>query len=110
MLLASNVQSASDTTGFEAQWAEKAQAASATATNFINFCSGKALTNGLQVKSGSCNDIVMGDIPSTANMVSQIITFPEVGKVSKLKAHQTFQIKVQATNLDAGSFTNPDNT
>jgi hypothetical protein len=52
----------------------------------------------------------MGDIPSTANMVSQIITFPKVGKASKLKAHQTFQIKVQATNLDAGSFTNPDTT
>lgn len=111
MLLASNVQSASDATGFEAQRAEKAQAASATApNNFINFCSGKTLTNGLQVKSGSCNGIVMGDIPSTANMVSHIITFPKVGKASKLKAHQTFQIKVQATNLDAGCFTNPDTT
>lgn len=111
VLLASNVQSASDATGIDAQNAGKAQAASSTApNNFINFCSGKTLTNGLQVKSGSCNGIVMGEIPSTANMVSQIITFPEVGKESKLKAHQTFQIKVQVTNLDAGSFTNPDTT
>ena len=111
ILLASNVQNASDARGIDTQNAEKAQAASATApNNFINFCSGKTLTNGLQVKSGSCNGIVMGEIPSTANMVSQIITFPEVGKASKLKAHQTFQIKVQVTNLDAGSFTNPDTT
>ncbi|KAI9879229.1 MAG: hypothetical protein M1830_009160 [Pleopsidium flavum] len=110
-LLASNVQSASDSTGVQAQSAEKGQAASATdPSNFINFCSGKTLTNGLQVKSGSCNGIVMGDIPSTADMVSQIITFPEVGKMSKLKANQTFKITVQTSNLDAGSFTNPDTT
>ena len=25
--------------------------------NFINFCTGKTLTNGLQVKAGSCNGI-----------------------------------------------------
>jgi hypothetical protein len=25
--------------------------------NFINFCTGKTLTNGLQVKGGSCNGI-----------------------------------------------------
>jgi hypothetical protein len=25
--------------------------------NFINFCQGKTLTNGLQVKEGSCNGI-----------------------------------------------------
>lgn len=110
-LLASNLQSASDATGVHAQGAEKAQAASATdPANFNNFCSGKTLTNGLQVKSGSCNGIVMGDIPSTANMVSQIITFPEIGKTSKLKANQTFKIKVQTANLNAGSFTNPDTT
>lgn len=110
-LLAANVQSASDTTGIQGQGSEKAQAASATdPANFINFCTGKTLTNGLQVKSGSCNGIVMGDIPSTAKMVSQIITFPENGKTSNLKAKQTFKIKVQTNNLEAGSFTNPDNT
>jgi len=25
--------------------------------NFINFCNGKTLTNGLQVQGGSCNGI-----------------------------------------------------
>lgn len=34
------------------------QALSLTSTNnFINFCSGKTLTNGLQVQGGSCNGI-----------------------------------------------------
>ena len=38
--------------------AEVGQAKSATSrNNFINFCSGKTLTNGLQVAEGSCNGI-----------------------------------------------------
>lgn len=40
------------------QNAEAGQAASATdANNFINFCAGKTITDGLQVKGGSCNPI-----------------------------------------------------
>jgi hypothetical protein len=27
------------------------------AANFVNFCAGETLTNGLQVKGGSCNGI-----------------------------------------------------
>jgi transcription initiation factor TFIID subunit 15 len=38
--------------------AEAGQAKSATdANNFINFCAGKTITDGLQVKGGSCNPI-----------------------------------------------------
>lgn len=38
--------------------AEAGQAASATSpNNFINFCAGKTITDGLQVKGGSCNPI-----------------------------------------------------
>lgn len=38
--------------------AEVGQALSATSTNnFVNFCSGKTLTNGLQILTGSCNGI-----------------------------------------------------
>lgn len=38
--------------------AEVGQALSATSTdNFINFCSGQTLTNGLQITTGSCNGI-----------------------------------------------------
>lgn len=40
------------------QNAESGQAASATSNNnFIDFCKGKTITNGLQVKGGSCNPI-----------------------------------------------------
>ncbi|OBT83757.1 hypothetical protein VE02_07176 [Pseudogymnoascus sp. 03VT05] len=77
--------------------------------NFINFCSGKTLTNGLQVQGGSCNGVVMGDIPSKANMVSSIITFPTQGG-NDVQADTTFDIKVQMANFVAGTFTNADTT
>lgn len=52
----SNVQTGSQSDGLAS--AEAGQAASATdPANFINFCTGKTLTNGLQVKGGSCNGI-----------------------------------------------------
>jgi transcription initiation factor TFIID subunit 15 len=94
--------------------------------NFINFCAGKTLTNGLQVAGGSCNGIgnalraqptfgfsltnglVMGDIPSSGNMISTIITNPGPG--STIPANQDFTVDVQIANLVAGSFTNPDST
>lgn len=59
LLLAANVQAASNTNGL-AGGAAAGQAASATdPANFHNFCTGKVLTNGLQIKSGSCNGIGM---------------------------------------------------
>lgn len=65
-LLAANVQAASNTNG-QAGGAAAGQAASATdPANFINFCSKKTLTNGLQVKSGSCNGVGMA-IPFPTN-------------------------------------------
>lgn len=51
----------------------------------------------------------MGDIPSKANMVSSIITFPETGG-DNVAADTTFDIKVQMQNLVAGSFTNAQET
>ena len=97
--------------------------------NFINFCTGKTVTNGQQVKAGSCNGIgtisplipvfwarvritnhtsVMGDIPSTNNMISAIITNPGPGTI--IPPNQDFNITVRVSNLVAGSFTNPDVT
>ncbi|CAZ82634.1 unnamed protein product [Tuber melanosporum] len=103
-----NVQEASQATGQEGG-AEAGQADSATDdANFINFCTGKTLTNGLQVQAGSCNGIVMGDIPSTANMVSSIIINPQPGQ--DLQPDTAFTVQVQVDNLAAGSFTNPANT
>ena len=77
-------------------------------SNFINFCSGKQLTNGLQVQGGSCNGIVMGQIPSTDNMISAIITNPKPAQ--NIAADTTFTISVQVTNLQAGAFTNAQKT
>ncbi|KAL9111703.1 MAG: hypothetical protein Q9227_003978 [Pyrenula ochraceoflavens] len=109
LLLAQNVQNASQSDG-QAN-AEAGQSPSATdPANFINFCTGQTLTNGQQVKSGSCNGIVMGQIPSTTNMISSLILSPLSGTQSGLKANTTFDIQVQVNNLEAGSFTNPDNT
>lgn len=51
---------------------------------------------------------VMGDIPSTANMVSSIITDPAPGQ--DVAANTAFTVKVQVAKLAAGSFTNPANT
>lgn len=50
----------------------------------------------------------MGDIPSTQNMVSSIITSPTPGQ--DIAANTAFTIQVQVANLQAGSFTNPANT
>lgn len=52
-----NVQTGSQSDGQD-DTAEAGQAAALTDNaNFINFCSGQTLTNGLQVKGGSCNGI-----------------------------------------------------
>ena len=76
--------------------------------NFINFCAGKTLTNGIQQKGGSCNGIVMGDIPSNTQMVSTIITSPQTGE--NVEENTTFNLKANIANIQAGSFTNPDST
>ncbi|KIX02174.1 uncharacterized protein Z518_08113 [Rhinocladiella mackenziei CBS 650.93] len=107
LLLEENVQDASNSPG--GADGEAGQAASETdPANFINFCTGKTLTNGAQVTQGSCNGVVMGDIPSNNNMVSAIIVFPGPG--DDIDADTTFDIQVQTTNLVAGSFTDPITT
>jgi transcription initiation factor TFIID subunit 15 len=52
--------------------------------------------------------LVMGDIPSSGNMISSIITNPGPGDT--IPANQDFTVNVQVANLVAGSFTNPDST
>ncbi|KAH8662279.1 hypothetical protein BX600DRAFT_316625 [Xylariales sp. PMI_506] len=76
--------------------------------NFINFCEGKTLTNGLQVKAGSCNGVTMGQIPASTNMISAVIVFPQNGQT--ISANQDFNLQVQVSNLVAGSFTNAAST
>lgn len=103
------VQTGSQSDGTQASGSASGQAASNTdPANFINFCAGKTLTNGLQVKGGSCNGIVMGQIPASTQMVSTIITFPQNGQV--ISDNQTFTLSANIQNIQAGSFTNPDAT
>ncbi|KAI0542727.1 hypothetical protein GGR58DRAFT_168544 [Xylaria digitata] len=89
--------------------AANGESASATDNaNFINFCSGKTLTNGLQNIDGSCNGIPMGDIPAKTNMVSSVFVNPQNG--DDIEANQDFQIQIQVANFAPGTFTNADTT
>jgi len=102
-----NVQAASATTGQDGG-GDPAQADSLTdEANFINFCTGKTITNGAQVVGGSCNGIVMGDIPDQGNMVSSIITSPEPGE--DIAEDTAFTVNVRVNGLVAGSFTSNPN-
>ncbi|ODA78727.1 hypothetical protein RJ55_06109 [Drechmeria coniospora] len=86
------------------------QAASATNNaNFINFCqSAGTLTNGQQIRQGSCNSIPMGRIPAANRMVTSVFVNPQNGDT--LVTNQDFKIQVQVNNLDAGAFTNATST
>lgn len=109
-LLANAIQTGSFVDGSVGGVIDPGQAASSTSkNNFINNCAGKTLTNGLQIVTGSCNGIPMGDIPAKTAMVSSIITFPQTG-VPGPAADTTFNITVQMQNLVAGTFTNADET
>lgn len=56
------LQTGSFLDGGDGLGADAGQALSTTSkSNFINFCSGKTLTNGLQITDGSCNGIPMGE-------------------------------------------------
>lgn len=108
-LSANAVQTGSAATGQVNGVAADGQVNSATdKANFINFCSGQTLTNGLQVTAGSCNGIPMGKIPAKTAMVSTVITNPTNGQT--LQASQTFNVQLKVNNLAAGSFTNATST
>jgi len=109
-LLANVIQKGSEIDGSTSIGAaEVGQALSATSTNnFMNFCSGQTLTNGLQITTGSCNGIPMGQLPAKTAMVSSIILNPKTGV--SVPSDTTFNITVQMANLAAGQFTNADAT
>jgi transcription initiation factor TFIID subunit 15 len=86
--------------------AEAGQVASLTSTNnFINFCIDKTLTNGQQVKGGSCNSVPMGDLPSTGKMPSSKFTSP--ANLDTIPANKAFTVKMAVKNMDTGNFVNP---
>ncbi|CCC08033.1 unnamed protein product [Sordaria macrospora k-hell] len=108
-LAAGAIQTGSASTGQSGATAADGQVNSKTDNaNFINFCNGQTLTNGLQVKTGSCNGIPMGKIPSTDRMVSTVVLFPKNN--DNIAADQTFTIQVKLNNIALGSFTNATST
>ena len=83
------------------------QVASLTSTNnFINFCAtvNKPITDGKQIKEGSCNPAPMGVIASTANMPSSKFVNPRNG--ATIPANQDFTIQMAVRNLETGNFVN----
>ncbi|KAI0045650.1 hypothetical protein FA95DRAFT_96855 [Auriscalpium vulgare] len=87
--------------------AEAGQVASLTSTNnFINFCLtvNKPITNGQQIKTGSCNPAPMGVIAATTNMPSGKFQVPK--NLDTIKANTNFTISLALKHLDAGHFTN----
>jgi len=83
------------------------QVASLTSTNnFINFCKtvNLPITNGQQIKDGSCNPAPMGTIPSTENMPSSKFVFPK--NMATIKANKSFTVKMAIRKLQTGNFVN----
>ncbi|CAL1697909.1 unnamed protein product [Somion occarium] len=84
------------------------QVASLTSSNnFINFCATVAnlpITNGQQVKTGSCNPAPMGIIAATTNMPSSKFSNPK--NFDTIKANTAFTISMAIKNLETGHFTN----
>ncbi|EJD04995.1 uncharacterized protein FOMMEDRAFT_79989, partial [Fomitiporia mediterranea MF3/22] len=83
------------------------QVASLTSkNNFINFCLtvNKPITNGQQIKTGSCNPAPMGVIAATTNMPSSKFTNPK--NFGKVKANTAFTIDMAINNLETGNFVN----
>lgn len=84
------------------------QVASLTSSNnFINFCltvKNKPLTNGQQVKTGSCNTAPLGVIAATTNMPSSKFQSPVNGQ--DIAANTAFSIKMAVSHLQTGNFVN----
>jgi hypothetical protein len=83
------------------------QVASLTSTNnFINFCltTNQPITNGQQIKTGSCNPAPMGSIPGTGAMPSSKFTNPK--NLQDIAANQAFTITMAISNLETGNFVN----
>jgi hypothetical protein len=75
--------------------------------NFINFCltQNVPLTNGEQVKGGSCNPTIIGRIIAQDKMPASKFVFPPNG--GKVKPDSPFTIQMKITNLQTGNFVNP---
>jgi hypothetical protein len=96
--------------GLNTNTSEKGEVASLTTTNnFINYCAtlpNLPITNGQQIKTGSCNPAPMGAIPSTSNMPSAKFVSPN--NLAVVPAKTTFQVTLAIKGISTGFFVNPD--
>ncbi|KAH9921427.1 uncharacterized protein B0H18DRAFT_880090 [Fomitopsis serialis] len=79
-----------------------------SSNNFINYCStvNLPLTNGTQIKAGSCNAAPMGAIAATTAMPSaKFVNPPNLGTVP---ANTNFTVVLAIRNLETGWFVNPN--
>jgi hypothetical protein len=90
---------------------EAGQVASLTSNNnFINFCAttNQPITNGQQIKTGSCNPAPMGQIPAVTAMPSaKFVNPPNFGSIP---ADQDFNIVMNVLNFETGNFVNAQNS
>ena len=86
------------------------QVASLTSSNnFINFCAltpNVPITNGQQIKTGSCNPAPMGIIAATTNMPSAKFVVPVNGQ--NFAANTAFNVQLAINHLETGNFVNAD--
>ncbi|KAH9836552.1 uncharacterized protein C8Q71DRAFT_47613 [Rhodofomes roseus] len=107
-LLDSLVNTGFSDDGTNAASPEAGEVASLTsANNFINYCAtlGLPLTNGTQVKAGSCNAAPMGAIAATTAMPSAKFVSP--ANLGRVPANANFTVVLAVRNLETGWFVNP---
>jgi hypothetical protein len=97
-----------ESTGLGLNTSEAGEVASQTSSNnFINFCltvPNLPITNGQQIKTGSCNPAPMGVIAATTNMPHSKFTNPVNGQ--DLPPNQPFTISMAILGLETGNFVN----
>jgi len=86
------------------------QVASLTSSNnFINFCltvPNLPITNGQQIKTGSCNPNPMGIIAATTNMPAAKFVSPVNGQ--DIAPNTAFTISMAVNHLETGNFVNAE--
>ncbi|KAI9572624.1 hypothetical protein HD554DRAFT_1330334 [Boletus coccyginus] len=90
--------------GLDTCTSEAGEVASLTSTNnFINWCAtlpDLPITNGQQLKNGSCNPAPMGAIPSTSNIPS--VKFVTPANLAVVPPNTTFEIALAVRHFGTG--------
>lgn len=72
-----------------------------------NICKNKKrLSDGTQIRKGSCSKTIQGEIPAVNKMTSTLITSPKSEAV--LKANKPFSVDISVSHLSTGHFSDPD--